>query len=183
MATTIRLTRMGRKQAPFYRIVVCDSRTRRDGDYIESLGFYNPMPDAYRLEIDHARAIDWLGKGAQPTDTARSLLRNEGVLYRWHLLKSGTAEPDVDAQVEEFRARRAKEAEEIRAKTAAELKALQDERETAAKKQQQSKKTETETEAETATAVATEEAPEESAEAEAAAEPEASESGEEEDKS
>ena len=73
MATTIRLTRMGRKQAPFYRIVVCDSRTRRDGDYIESLGYYNPMPDAYQLEVDHDKAVDWLGKGAQPTDTAKSL--------------------------------------------------------------------------------------------------------------
>lgn len=142
MATTIRLTRMGRKQAPFYRIVVCDSRTRRDGDYIESLGFYNPMPDAYQLEVDHTRAIDWLGKGAQPTDTARSLLRNEGVLLRWHLQKSGTAEGDIEARVEEYRSRRASEAEKIRAKTAAELKAAQDAREEAAKKQKAAKSAE-----------------------------------------
>lgn len=134
MATTIRLTRMGRKQAPFYRIVVCDSRTRRDGDYIESLGYYNPMPDAYQLEVDHNKTVDWLGKGAQPTDTARSLLRQEGVLYRWHLLKSGTAFEDVEAQVEQYRARRLSEAEAIKAKTVANLKAVQAEREAVARK-------------------------------------------------
>ena len=133
MATTIRLTRMGRKQAPFYRIVVCDSRTRRDGDYIESLGYYNPMPDAYQLDVDHDRAIDWLGKGAQPTDTARSLLRNEGVLYRWHLLKSGTAVAEIDAQVEQYRSRRAQEAE---------LKAAHEEREATAKAKLQKKEAE-----------------------------------------
>ena len=169
MATTIRLTRMGRKQAPFYRIVVCDSRTRRDGDYIESLGYYNPMPDAYQLEVDHDRAIDWLGKGAQPTDTARSLLRNEGVLYRWHLLKSGTAEADIDAQVEQYRARRASEAEQIRAKSAAELKVAQDAREAAAKQKQK-----------TAAAVAVEEPAEEATEPAAEAEAVADESGAEE---
>jgi small subunit ribosomal protein S16 len=137
MATTIRLTRMGRKQAPFYRLVVCDSRTRRDGDYIESLGYYNPMPDAYELEVDHAKAVDWLGKGAQPTDTAKSLLRSEGVLLRWHLMKSGTATEDIDAQVEQFRSRRATEADAIKAQTAAKLKAAQEEREAEAKKKAQ----------------------------------------------
>ena len=104
MATTIRLTRMGRKQAPFYRLVVCDSRTRRDGSYIESLGYYNPMPDAFQLEVDHGRAIDWLVKGAQPTDTARSLLRTEGVLYRWHLMKTGSAAAEIDGRVLQGRA-------------------------------------------------------------------------------
>lgn len=152
MATTIRLTRMGRKQAPFYRVVVCDSRTRRDGDYIESLGYYNPMPEAFRLELDHDKAVEWLGKGAQPTDTARSLLRTEGVLYRWHLLKSGTAFEDVEAQVEQYRARRKSEADAINAKAAAELKSAQDAREAAAKKKKedQAKAAEAETSAEAA---------------------------------
>jgi small subunit ribosomal protein S16 len=134
MATTIRLTRMGRKQAPFYRLVVCDSRTRRDGDYIESLGYYNPMPDAYELEVDHDKAVSWLGKGAQPTGTAKSLLRNEGVLYRWHLMKSGAAAESIDAQVEEFRARRATEAEAIKARSAEAEAAAQKAREDAAKR-------------------------------------------------
>ncbi len=172
MATTIRLTRMGRKQAPFYRVVVCDSRTRRDGDYIESLGYYNPMPDAYQLEVDHGKAIDWLAKGAQPTDTAKSLLRNEGVLLRWHLMKSGADAEDIDSQVEQFRARRASEADAIKAATAEKMKAVQAERESVAKeKQQESAKA-----AEAAAApseVAVEEAAAEEVPAEAAAEPEA----------
>ena len=139
MATTIRLTRMGRKQAPFYRIVVCDSRTRRDGDYIESLGYYNPMPAAYKLEVDHGKTIAWLGKGAQPTDTAKSLLKNEGVLLRWHLIKAGTATDDIESQVEQYRSRRASEADAIRAKTAADLNAVQSKREATAKQKKDEK--------------------------------------------
>ncbi len=139
MATTIRLTRMGRKQAPFYRLVVCDSRTRRDGSYIESLGYYNPMPDAFQLEVDHGRAIDWLVKGAQPTDTAKSLLRTEGVLHRWHLMKSGSAAAEIDAQVEEFRVRRAKESEAIKTRSVAAATAATQAREDAARKKQDAK--------------------------------------------
>jgi small subunit ribosomal protein S16 len=163
MATTIRLTRMGRKQAPFYRLVVCDSRTRRDGDYIESLGYYNPMPDAYQLEVDHTKAVDWLGKGAQPTTTAKSLLRNEGVLLRWHLMKSGTAVEDIDSQVEAYRTRRASESDAIKAKAVAQLKAVQDEREASAKKKKEAAAKAAEADAAEATAdEATEEAAEES---------------------
>lgn len=121
MATTIRLTRMGRKQAPFYRIVVVDSRTRRDGSYIDNLGIYNPMPDAYELSVDHDKAVEWLQKGAQPTTTAGSLLRNEGVLYRWHLMKQGESIESIEGKVEEFRSRRSKESEAIRQKSAAKL--------------------------------------------------------------
>lgn len=105
MATTIRLTRMGRKKRPFYRMVVVDSRDRRDGDYIESLGTYNPVPAAYELSLDSDRAVHWLEKGAVLSSTARSLLKREGVLYRWHLQKSGTDAAKIDEMVEEFRAR------------------------------------------------------------------------------
>lgn len=161
MATTIRLTRMGRKQAPFYRLVVCDSRTRRDGDYIESLGYYNPMPDAYQLEVDHGKAVDWLVKGAQPTTTAKSLLRNEGVLLRWHLMKSGAAVDEIDSQVEAFRSRRETEATAIKAQSAAKLKADLEEREVAAKKKKQeaAKAVEAESAAEEVTEESTEDAP------------------------
>jgi small subunit ribosomal protein S16 len=179
MATTIRLTRMGRKQAPFYRLVVCDSRTRRDGDYIESLGYYNPMPDAYQLEVDHTKAVDWLGKGAQPTTTAKSLLRNEGVLLRWHLMKSGTATEDIDSQVEAFRSRRASEADAIKAKAAARLEAEQAQREAEAKKKKEGAEKAAEAEAAEATA---EEAADEAAEeapADGGAEASAEESTEE----
>lgn len=108
MATTIRLTRMGRMKAPFYRLVVVDSRTRRDGDYIENLGIYNPLPAEYQLELNAERAIHWLSQGAQMSETARSLMRQEGILFRWHLMKQGLDESTIDAKVEEFRSSRHK---------------------------------------------------------------------------
>ena len=159
MATTIRLTRMGRKQAPFYRIVVVDSRTRRDGDYIEKLGVYNPMPDAYELTVDHDKAIQWLQKGAQPTDTAGSLLRNEGVMYRWHLMKQGESIESIEGKVEEFRSRRSKQSEAIREKSAAKLSAWRQELEKSAEAKRKEKE-------KAQTAAAADEAPatEESAE-------------------
>lgn len=83
MAVAIRLRRTGAKKRPFYRIVVTESTRRRSGQYIESLGYYNPIPNPVDLQIDADRAIDWLEKGAQPTDTARSILAKTGVLRQW----------------------------------------------------------------------------------------------------
>lgn len=97
---------MGRKQAPFYRLVVVDSRERRDGAFIDNLGIYNPMPAEYQCEIDAGRAIQWLDQGAQMSETARALLREQGVLYRWHLSKQGMADDAIDSAVDEFRSRR-----------------------------------------------------------------------------
>ena len=105
MPATIRLTRMGRKKHPFYRLVVLDSRSRRDGDYIEKLGYYNPFVTPYEVKLDHERAIAWLEKGAGMSGTARGLLRGEGVLYRWHLMKSGLALGEIEAKVEEYMTR------------------------------------------------------------------------------
>ena len=76
----IRLRRMGAKKAPFYRIVVADSRFPRDGRFIEELGTYNPMKEPAEIKIDAERAQAWIKDGAQPTDTARSLLKKAGVL-------------------------------------------------------------------------------------------------------
>jgi small subunit ribosomal protein S16 len=106
MPATIRLTRMGRKKRPFYRVVVVDSRARRDGDYIEKLGYYNPFTTPYEVQLDHDKAVDWLARGAGMSETARALLRNEGVLYRWHLQKSGSSIEEIETKVEEFRTRR-----------------------------------------------------------------------------
>lgn len=83
MATRIRLVRLGRKKRPFYRIVVCDSRERRNGNFIEILGYYNPMPEVAEVKIDEAKALDWLKKGAQPSDTVRSLLSKNGVMAKY----------------------------------------------------------------------------------------------------
>lgn len=80
MAVKIRLTRMGDKKSPFYRIVVADSRKSRDGAYIEKLGTFNPLTEPAQVTLDTERAKAWLANGAQPTETARTLLVKQGVL-------------------------------------------------------------------------------------------------------
>jgi len=85
MAVKIRLARRGRRKKPFYHIVVADARAPRDGKFIENLGSYNPMTKPATIEIDRDRAFEWLMKGAQPTDTARAILRYKGVMYKKHL--------------------------------------------------------------------------------------------------
>ena len=76
----IRLKRMGTTKRPFYRLVVADSRSPRDGRFIESLGFYDPLPAEHRVEIDAERVREWLRRGARPSDTARDLLVAQGIL-------------------------------------------------------------------------------------------------------
>ena len=76
----IRLKRMGAHKKPFYRVVVADSRSPRDGRFIEEIGYYNPLTDPADIKIDDERAKKWLGDGAQPTDTVRSLFKKTGIL-------------------------------------------------------------------------------------------------------
>ena len=71
----IRLRRMGAKKAPFYRIVVADSRSPRDGAFVEEIGYYNPTTDPAELKVDNEKAAQWIKNGAQPTDTVRGLLK------------------------------------------------------------------------------------------------------------
>ncbi len=104
MATTIRLTRMGRKKRPFYRLVVLDSRKRRDGAYLANLGFYNPFTEPHEINIHPDEIIEWLSKGATMSDTARSLLRTEGVLYKYSLVKQGMDAAEIETRVNEWRA-------------------------------------------------------------------------------
>ena len=80
MAVKIRLRRMGAKKAPFYRIVVADSRYPRDGRFIEEIGYYDPNKDPSVIKVDADKAKKWLSNGAQPTDTVKALLKIEGVL-------------------------------------------------------------------------------------------------------
>lgn len=87
MAVKMRLQRKGRKQRPFYHIVVADGRAPRDGRFIERLGSYNPMTKPATIEIDREKAFEWLQKGAQPTDTVRAILRFKGVYYKKHLMR------------------------------------------------------------------------------------------------
>lgn len=87
MAVKIRLQRKGRKAAPFYHIVIADSRSPRDGRFIEKIGTYNPLTVPATIELNRDRAYYWMGVGAQPTDTVNAILRFKGVLYQRHLAK------------------------------------------------------------------------------------------------
>ena len=83
MAVKLRLKRMGSKQKPFYRIVAADSRSPRDGRFIETVGTYNPIKKEAEISVNEERALYWLGNGAEPTDTVRSLLSNAGVMKKF----------------------------------------------------------------------------------------------------
>ena len=87
MSVKIRLQRQGRKKTAYYYIVVADSRSPRDGRFIERIGSYNPIPRIPQVDIDMDKALDWLHKGATPTKTVRSIFSQKGVLYRKHLLR------------------------------------------------------------------------------------------------
>lgn len=87
MAVKIRLTRMGAKKKPFYRIVVADSRSPRDGRFIEEIGYYNPISEPKEIVIDDEKAIKWLNSGAKPTDTVNYLFKNNGVLEKYEATK------------------------------------------------------------------------------------------------
>jgi small subunit ribosomal protein S16 len=87
MATKLRLQRHGKKGKPFYHMVAADARAKRDGRFIEKIGTYNPNTNPATIEIQHDRALYWLGVGAEPTDTARAILKHTGAVYHNHLLK------------------------------------------------------------------------------------------------
>ncbi|MBR3996547.1 MAG: 30S ribosomal protein S16 [Clostridia bacterium] len=80
MAVKIRLRRMGAKKAPFYRVVVADSRYPRDGRFIEEIGYYNPLTEPAEVKIDAEKAKQWIANGAQPTETVKSLLKKSDIL-------------------------------------------------------------------------------------------------------
>jgi small subunit ribosomal protein S16 len=88
VAVKLRLMRMGKKKQPTYRVVAADSRSPRDGDFIEILGFYDPRTDPSTVQIDNAKAVKWLSTGAQPTDTVQRLLEKSGALEEF---KAGRA--------------------------------------------------------------------------------------------
>ena len=100
MAVRIRLQRHGRKKRPFYRLVAADARSQRDGVFLERLGHYNPLVDPAEIFIDEEKALKWLRRGAQPTDTAKRLLSKRGILMKFEYEKLGKPMPG-DAVVEE----------------------------------------------------------------------------------
>jgi small subunit ribosomal protein S16 len=113
MAVKIRLQRKGRKKAPFYHIVIADSRSPRDGRFIEKIGTYNPLTVPATIELNRDRAFEWLMNGAQPTDTVNAILRFKGVLLHKHLavgVKKGAltqeqADAKLNAWIEEKESR------------------------------------------------------------------------------
>ncbi|WLR52313.1 30S ribosomal protein S16 [Bacillus tianshenii] len=88
MAVKIRLKRMGANKAPFYRVVVADSRSPRDGRFIEEIGTYNPLKQPAVVNIDEEAALKWLKDGAKPSDTVRNLFSNEGIMEKFHNAKN-----------------------------------------------------------------------------------------------
>jgi small subunit ribosomal protein S16 len=80
MAVKIRLKRMGAKKAPFYRVIVADERSPRDGKFIDEIGYYNPLREPAEIKIDAEKAEKWLNNGAQPTETVKSILKKSGIV-------------------------------------------------------------------------------------------------------
>lgn len=89
MAVKIRLKRMGAKKRPFYRVVVADSRSPRDGRFIDSIGHYDSTTEPAVIKVDETKALDWLQKGAQPSDTVRALFSRVGIMAKWDQMKHG----------------------------------------------------------------------------------------------
>ncbi|NBB88471.1 MAG: 30S ribosomal protein S16 [Bacteroidetes bacterium] len=131
MSVRMRLSRKGRRKQPFYHIVIADQRRSRDGKFIEKIGTYNPMTKPATIDLDRDKALEWVQRGAQPSDTVRAILKYKGVLYHNHLLK-GVAKGALteekaeqmysefiekkEGKIEEHREKSAKEKEDLRAR-------------------------------------------------------------------
>ena len=102
MAVKIRLRRMGKKKRPIYKLVAADSRSPRDGKFLEAVGFYNPLTDPHTLDLKEDRIMYWLNVGAQPTHTVKSLLRQKGITLKKELLTKGLDEEKVKSEMENW---------------------------------------------------------------------------------
>jgi small subunit ribosomal protein S16 len=98
----LRLRRAGKKKQPIYKIVVADSRASRSGKFIESIGQYNPLVNPMVINVNESRLFSWLKRGAQPTDTLRSLLQRKGLWLKWGLMKKGADEATITAETEKW---------------------------------------------------------------------------------
>ena len=94
---------MGKKKQPVYKVVAADSRSPRDGKFIEAIGLYNPKTDPATVEIKEARAMYWLGVGAQPTDTVKNLLSQQGIILKRELTKQGLNEEQITLKLDEWK--------------------------------------------------------------------------------
>ena len=187
----LRLQRKGRKKRPFYHIVVADSRSPRDGRIIERLGRFDNVSEKKELTYDEERIIHWLKIGAQPSDTVRSILKGEGILYKMHLMRWGKSDEEIEAALEEWRAareakrgddtvsRKKKQAEILKAEEKEYKKQLEEKAAAAAKELEKKKLEEEKAKAEQEAKEKEEEAPKTAAGAIEAALEKADKSGEE----
>ena len=93
---------MGKKRKPIYKIVAADARSPRDGRFIEAVGFYNPNTDPMEIKLDEPKVNRWLNDGAQPTETVRSLLKREGIIFKRHLTKKGIDAVAIEEKMKNF---------------------------------------------------------------------------------
>jgi small subunit ribosomal protein S16 len=98
----LRLRRAGKKKQPIYKIVAADSRTSRSGKFIESIGHYNPLVNPMVVTVKEDRLYTWLKRGAEPTDTVRSLLQRKGYWLKWNLMKRGATEVTIATEMEKW---------------------------------------------------------------------------------
>ncbi|HYE94705.1 MAG TPA: 30S ribosomal protein S16 [Rubricoccaceae bacterium] len=183
MSVKLRFRRMGRKKLPVYALVAADARSPRDGRFIEDLGRYEPIAEPARVAINTDRVLYWLRQGAEPSDTVRNLLSEEGVMLRLHLLRKGKTEEEIAGEVERFRQGRADKSAKAKTTKADRRKAsLEAERQRAAEmakqRAEEAKKREAELARQRQEAEAAERAAREAADAEAAAATAAATTGE-----
>jgi len=122
LSVKLRLSRIGKKKQPFYRIVAIDSRSSRDSSYLDKIGHYNPVTQPAELVIDRAKALKWLSDGAIPSDTVNSLFRSQGILHEWEMHKRGANDETIaeemtrwqDLQLQRSKREEAKQAMEKR---------------------------------------------------------------------
>ena len=102
MAVKLRLRRMGKKKQPIYKVVAADSRSPRDGKFLEAVGLYNPLTNPHTIDLKEDRVFYWLNNGAQPTDTVKSLLRQKGITLKKDLLKKGFSEEKIQEELNKW---------------------------------------------------------------------------------
>ncbi len=102
MAVKLRLRRVGKKKQPMYKVVAADSRSPRDGKFLEAIGIYNPLTDPLTLDIKEDRAMYWLNVGAQPTDTVKSLLSQKGIILKKELQRRGLSEEKIQEEIDNW---------------------------------------------------------------------------------
>ncbi|OGU29697.1 MAG: 30S ribosomal protein S16 [Ignavibacteria bacterium GWA2_35_9] len=102
MSVKLRLRRMGKKKQPVYKVVAADSRSPRDGKFLEAVGLYNPLTKPHTVDIKEDRVLYWLDKGAQPTDTVKSLLRQKGITLKRELSRRGLNAEQINSEMENW---------------------------------------------------------------------------------